>query len=236
MANTVLLNNVDHKDLRVITRRGAEYGDNVMFAVTFPAEFRSLQAHFPIVFRKSPDATTFQPIALFGLQEGQNLFLRRQGWDATYLPLAIERLPFFIGIADEEMVVHVDLDSPRISTTQGDAVFLTHGGSSEYLERMNSVLLAIHLGLESTPAFIAALLEHDLLESFVFDIELADGSQNRLAGFYTINEERLNALGGSALEGLCKAGHLQAVYMAIASLSQFRALIERQDQFNAGER
>jgi len=236
MANTVLLNNVDHKDLRVITRRGAEYGDNVMFAMTFPAEFRSLQAHYPIVFRKSPDGTTFQPIALFGLQEGQNLFLRRQGWDATYLPLAIERLPFFIGVADEEMVVHVDLDSPRISATQGEAVFLTHGGTSEFLERMNSVLLAIHLGLESTPAFIAALLEHDLLESFVFDIELADGSKSRLAGFYTINEERLNALGGSTLERLCKAGHLQAVYMAIASLSQFRALIERQDQFNAGER
>lgn len=236
MANTVLLNNVDHKDLRVITQRGAEYGDNVMFAVTFPAEFRNLQAHYPIVFRKSPDGTTFQPLALFGLQEGQNLFLRRQGWDATYLPLAIERLPFFIGVSDEEMVVHVDLDSPRISATQGEAVFLTHGGTSEFLERMNSVLLAIHQGLQSTPAFIAALLAHDLLESFVFDIELADGSQNRLAGFYTINEERLNALSGSALERLCEAGHLQAVYMAIASLSQFRALIERQEQFNAGER
>ncbi len=115
MAKTVLLNNVDHRDLRVITTRGAEYGDNVMFAVTFPAEFRSLQAHYPIVFRKSPDGTTFQPVALFGLQEGQNLFLRQQGWDAIYLPLAIERMPFFIGLADEEMLVHVDLDSPRIS-------------------------------------------------------------------------------------------------------------------------
>ncbi len=236
MAKTVLLNNVDHRDLRVITTRSAEYGDNVMFAVTFPAEFRSLQAHYPIVFRKSPDGTTFQPVALFGLQEGQNLFLRQQGWDAIYLPLAIERLPFFIGLADEEMLVHVDLDSPRISAKQGEAVFLKHGGSSEFLERMNSVLLAIHTGLESTPAFIAALLEHDLLESFVFDIELEDGSQNRLEGFYTIHEERLHALGGGALVQLCKAGHLQAVYMAIASLSQFRALIERQDQFNAGAR
>jgi hypothetical protein len=230
-----LLNNVDHKDLRVIRTPGAEYGDNVMFAITFPAEFRNLQAHYPIVFRKSPDGTTLQPIALLGLQEGQNLFLRGQRWDATYLPLAIERLPFFIGVADEEMVVHVDLDNPRVSATLGEAVFLTHGGSSEFLERINSVLLAIHQGLESTPAFIAALLEHDLLESFVFDIELANGSRTRLAGFYTINEERLNALGGSALERLCRAGHLQAVYMAIASLSQFRALIERQDRFNAGE-
>ena len=75
-----------------------------------------------------------------------------------------------------------------------------------------------------------------LVRSGLMEIELANGSRSRLAGFYTINEERLNALGGSTLERLCKAGHLQAVYMAIASLSQFRALIERQDQFNAGER
>jgi SapC len=235
MTHTVLLNNVDHKDLRIITTRGAEYGDDVMFAVTFPAEFRNLQAHYPVVFRKSPDGTTFEPIALLGLQEGRNLFLDRRGWDATYVPLAIERLPFYIGMSDEELVVHVDLDSPRIGTTEGEAVFLPHGGSSGFLERMTSVLLAIHEGLQSTPAFIAALLAHELLEPFVFDIELADGARSRLAGFYTINEERLQALGGSALEQLSRAGHLQAAYMAIASLSQLRALIERLDPAHARE-
>ena len=30
MTNNVMLNNVDHADLRVITQRGAQYGDNVM--------------------------------------------------------------------------------------------------------------------------------------------------------------------------------------------------------------
>jgi hypothetical protein len=234
MANGVLLNNVDHKNLRVITTRGADYGDNVMYAITFPAEFRSIQAHYPIAFRKSAEGQ-FQPIALFGFKERQNLFLGRRGWDATYLPLTIERQPFLIGIADRQMMIHVDLDSPRISRTAGEALFREHGGSTEFLERVNSVLLAIHQGLESTPPFIAALLEHDLLESFVFDIQLDDGSQNRLAGFYTINEERLNGLGGSALERLSRAGHLQAVYMAIASLSNLRILIERQNRLHAGD-
>ncbi len=235
MAKTVLLNNVDHQALRVIVNRGVEYGDDVMFAITFPAEFRNLQAHYPIVFRKSPDAATFQPIALFGFKEGQNLFLDAQRWDATYVPLVIERQPFLIGVADDELTIHVDLDSPRISTTEGEAVFRTHGGTTEFLERINSVLLAIHEGLQGTPAFIAALLEHELLESFVFDIGLADGSINRLAGFYTINEERLHGLGGSALESLNRAGHLQAVFMAIASLSNLRALIERQNRSHVGD-
>jgi hypothetical protein len=235
MTKNVLLNNVDHKDLRVITTRSAEYGDDVMFALTFPAEFRNLQAHYPIVFRKSADGQ-FQPLALFGFHDKQNLFLSAAGWDASYLPLTIERSPFLIGVSGRDLVIHVDLDSPRISRTQGEAIFREHGGNTEYLERMNSALLTIHQGLESTPSFVAALLEHNLLESFVLDIELTDGSQNRLAGFYTINEDSLQGLSGAALESLHKAGHLQAIYMAIASLSNFRLLIDRANRLHAADR
>jgi hypothetical protein len=176
MARNVLLNNVDHKDLRIITARGAEYGDDVMYGVIVPSEFRNVQAHFPIVFQKSHDGTTFQPVALFGFREGQNLFLRNGRWDAHYLPLALERQPFLIGIDGEELMVHLDMDHPRVSTTQGEPVFLAYGGMTEFLERINSVLLTIHQGLQSTPAFMAALLEHDLLEPFALDIEQADGS------------------------------------------------------------
>jgi hypothetical protein len=234
MANHALLNNVDHKDLRVITTRSADYGDDVMFALTFPAEFRSVQAHYPIVFRKTA-AGELQPIALFGFQDRQNLFLGPRGWDATYVPLMIERLPFLIGKTDQQLMIHVDLDNPRISRTAGEPLFRPHGGTTEFLERVNSVLLAIHEGMQGTSPFIAALLAHELLESFVFDIQLANGSQNRLAGFYTINEERLARLGGAALEALSKAGHLLAAYMAIASLANFRALIERQNRLHAGD-
>ena len=234
MAKNVQLNNSDHKDLRVIATRSADYGDDVMCGLTFPAEFRSVQAHYPIVFSKAADGG-FQPLALFGFQEKQNLFLAAGGWDATYVPLTIERQPFLIGRASSEMMIHIDLDSPRISTTAGEALFREHGGTTAFLERMNSVLLAIHQGLESTPPFIAALLEYELLESFVFDVKLADGSQNRLAGFYTINEERLGTLAGSALERLNRAGHLQAIFMAVASLSNLRVLVERRNRSHAGD-
>jgi hypothetical protein len=230
MANTVLLNNIDHKDLRIVTTRGAEYGDDVMYAITFPAEFRNIQSYYPIVFRKAADGQ-FQPLALFGFEERQNLFLTPQGWDASYVPLMIERLPFLIGKANGQLVIHVDLDSPRVSRTAGEALFREHGGSTELIERMNSVLLSIHQGLEQTPAFVAALLELELLESFVLDVQLNDGSEHRLAGFYAINEERLAGLEGAALERLNAAGHLLPAYMTLASLSNFRTLIDRRNRF-----
>lgn len=234
MSNPVVLNNIDHKDLRVITTRGASFGDNVMTVFSFAQEFRNLQAHYPIVFYKSEDGTSFQAAALLGLNEGENLFLGPDGWDADYVPLALQHKPFLIGKGNGEMVMHVDMESPRISRTEGEPVFLEYGGTTDFLDRMSSTLRAIHEGVETAPAFSAALLEHNLLESFVFDMELADGSHSRLAGFYTINEERLSNLDGHALERLHRAGYLQSIYMAIASLSNLSALGKRKSRSHAG--
>jgi len=227
MSNFELLNNIDHKDLRIITARGAQYGDSVMTALTFAQEFRNLQAHYPIVFFKSDDGSAFQSVALLGFQAGENLFLSQNGWDAAYVPLTVARQPFLIGNVNGEMLLHVDMESPRVSRTEGEPVFLKFGGNSEFLEKMSSILGAIHDGRKTESAFSAALQEFNLLESFVFDMELMDGSQNRLIGFYTINEERLGALDGHALEKLSRANFLQPIYMAIASLSNLSALAER---------
>jgi SapC len=139
-----LLNNVSHKDLRVITQRGTRWGDDVMSCPVTPDEFRSLQAHYPILFQ--PDGSGgFMPVALFGLQEGQNLFLDDAGWDAAYLPLAMRRMPFSIGVEGHELRMMVDMASPRIVTgAEGEAVFLPQGGHSDLLETANSVLRTLH--------------------------------------------------------------------------------------------
>lgn len=233
MPNSVLLNNVDHKQLRVITAHGARYGDDVMVAPTFAAEFRDLQASYPIVFRQSADAAFFEPVALLGFQPGENLFLNGNRWDAPYVPMMIRRQPFLIGVNGDELMINVDLDHPRISATEGEPVFLPFGGTTDYLQGIEALLSAIHNGMQTTPAFIAALRALELLESFVVDIELDDGTQARLAGFYTINEERLQSLPGADLERLSRAGHLGAIYMMLASLAQFRGLIDRKNRRHA---
>ena len=235
MTRHAQINNVEHKDLRIDTRRGAALGDDVAFAATFPAEFRDLQAHYPIVFRKDAHGA-LSPVALLGFEEGRNLFLDGERWDAPYLPLAIERQPFLIGRGGDELTVHVDLDSPRVGTATGQPLFREHGGNTEYLERITSVLLTLHNGFERVPAFVDALLAHELLESFVLDVELDDGSLNRLAGYYAIDEDRLRALDAATLGELHAAGHLEPVFMAVASVSNFRDLIERMNRRRAGGR
>lgn len=222
-----LLNNIQHKDVRVITQRGAQWGDDLMSAPVTVDEFRKLQAHYPIVFQ--PDGKgSFAPAALFGLQEGDNLFLDGQGWDADYLPLSVQRLPFSIGIADGELRMMIDMDSKRVSHgAEGEAVFLPHGGITDLTENANAVLRALHEGLEATADFVQTLMRYELLEPFVLDVERPDGSHGQLTGFYFIHEERLAGLDAQAVGLLHQADYLQPIYMAIASVSNFRALIKR---------
>jgi hypothetical protein len=165
---------------------------------------------------------------LFGLQDGQNLFLDETGWDADYLPLAMRRMPFSIGVAQDELRMMVDMASPRIAkSAEGEAVFLPQGGNTELLENANAVLRAMHEGLQALPEFIQALTSSDLLESFVLKVERPDGSQGELVGYYTIHEERLAALDASTVGLLHEADYLQPIYMAVASLSNLAQLIRR---------
>lgn len=233
MARIELLNNVDHKDLRVITERSAKYGDSVWYVPTFPGEFRNVQRCYPIYFTKSPDTGKFQPVAVFGFKDGENLFLDENGWNAPYIPLSIMRQPFLIGrqeVTEEagsgtQLVVSVDMDNPRCSTTEGEPVFLEHGGTSDYLERVTAILKLIYAGYESSVGFADMLLGMDLLESFVLDVELDDGSNHRLSGFYTIKEESLRELPGKDLAVLRNNGYLEAVYMVIASMAHIPDLV-----------
>ena len=243
MANFQLLNNVQHKDLKIIIDRSAELGDNVWYAVTFPNEFKNLQRHYPVFFIKNPDDGEFQAVAMFGVEEGQNLFLGENGWNASYIPLNIMRQPFLIGFQDQdhggetrrEPVVTVDMDSPRIHSELGEPVFLEHGGNSDYLENINSILHMLYVGMSTTRPFFKTLEELDLLESFVLDAQLSDGSEHRLAGFYTINEDALAELEGEQLELLHKRGYLEAIYMVVASMSNLTTLLERKNELRKAE-
>jgi hypothetical protein len=229
----VLLSSTEHRDLRIDTTCAARLGDDVMAIMTFPAEFRSIQAHYPIVFARMQDGS-FTPLALFGFREKQNVFLTSAGWDASYVPMMIERAPFFIGNANNGQVIHVDIESPRVSRAAGERLFDDAGAGTAYLEHVGSLLATINDGIAATAPFTAALVEHNLLEPFVLDIELRGGEPQRFTGFHTIREEKLAPLDGNALAKLHERGFLQAIYMVIASLSQFRVLIDRANRGLSG--
>jgi hypothetical protein len=124
-----------------------------------------------------------------------------------------------------EPVIHIDLDSPRVSETEGEPVFLPQGGSSPYLDKVALVLRGIRDGLGASKAMFAAFAEHDLIEPVKLDIKPSSDESYSLVGLYTISEQKLAALDGSALEKLNRSGFLQGAYLVLASVNNVRRLI-----------
>lgn len=238
MSNHQMLNNVQHKNLKVHTKRGSELGDDVMLTLTFPNEFYDIQAYYPIVFYKDETTEKFQSFALLGLEKQENLFLANGSWDCGYLPYTIKAQPFLIGFQNQEVngtinkqtVIHLDVDSPRLNEEQGENIFTEFGQSTPFIEHISEVLGEIDKGIEESQDFLNLLAQYNLLEKFVFDIELMDKSHNRLSGFYTINEEVLNNLPSEVLSELNKKGFLKPIYMALASILNMNELIKRKNK------
>lgn len=238
MANKyALLNNVEHQNVKVITERSARYGDDVNFVLTFPLEFRNIQSCYPIFFRKDANTGAFSPIALFGFQPRENLYLNDDGWDARYIPLMIRRHPFVIGMQEiqgepdaKRTVVSIDMNSPRVSETEGEPLFLEHGGNSDFLVSITEMLETLRLANEMNAGFVNALLELDLIEAVTMQVELNDGSKHDLLGYYTINEDKLQQLDGETLASLHSNHYLESIYMILSSLSCFRTLIDKKNE------
>lgn len=237
MANHVLVNNVDHKDIKINNQRHEKFGDNIWYTQTFPLEFRSVQAYYPIFFIKNPQTAKFLPVSLFGFKNDENLFLSEQGWDAGYIPLMIQRQPFMIGRQTvtedgqekEHRVLTLDIEHPRVNKEEGHALFLEFGGNSEFLDRAADMMETIHHGVEDSENFVNMLTEYELLEPFTLDITLNDNSKNEMVGFYTINEEKFKQLDDDVVVKLHNQGYLHAIYMTLASHGNIRELINRKN-------
>lgn len=233
MSTFELLNNVDHKDTRVITERAARYGDAVMFAMIFPFEFRSAQACYPILFHRDPRGELY-PVALFGFEAGENLFLDDSGWHARYVPAMIRRQPFLIGFegvntqgeGEKRRMLSLDATHPRVNKERGEPLFQPLGGRTPFLEEMATLLETLYQGGELNRQFVLALQDLGLIEHVTFDIALANGSRNQLLGFFAIDEEKVRGLTDEALGQLSRSGFLMPLFMMLASTTNVRALVE----------
>ncbi|MGL6043593.1 MAG: SapC family protein [Sandaracinobacteroides sp.] len=238
MAAHQILNLADHRDLRIKTGAGPELGDATMACLAVPDEFRRLACEYPILFRYDTEQRSYSALALFGFEPGENLFLVDGQWDAACRPLAISVQPFLVGRPRDEggqSQVHIDMDHPRIATDgEGMRVFDDAGQPTPFLEQAADMLGALDEGYRASGEFLAALDRHDLIEPFSMDVTLDNGAMHRLVGYHLINEEKLGALEPAVLAGLHAEGHLEPLYMALASVGNLAKLVRRKNRKTRG--
>ena len=233
-SNIVALNNIQHKDLKIITTYSEQFGNNVSSVITFPTEFAQIQREYPILFQKLPQTGEFQSIVLLGIKPGENLFLRDSQWHASYIPAVMSCEPFIIGFEDQsniggsehQPIIYVDMNSSRISRTEGEAIFREFGGNTNYLGKITQNLHALYQGLSASKAMFTLLNELELIDPVDLEIKLNNEQMYRLKGNYTINPDKLASLDGDSLAKLHQAGILECAFFVSASLNNMQKLID----------
>lgn len=240
MPRHVLLDNVTHRHTRVITRSGVQYGDSAPMVAVVPREFRQLLGVYPVFLAKDARTGEFNFVALCGFEAGENLFLADDCWDARYVPLEIRRRPFSFGPAPGAVddgagdMVYIDMDSPRVQETEGERLFLEHGGQSPFLQSINSNLAELRVGITAAKSLIATLTTLELVEPVRLDIGLKTGEEIALQGLYTVHEEKLRGAPADIVIEMHRTGRLRELDFIFASLEQLPALIERRNRLAIG--
>lgn len=241
MPKPEIVNNEIHKSLRVITTRGAEYGENIHFVPVIADELRSAVLDYPVVLMKDTETGRFGLFALLGFEPGENLFLDGSTWDAGYVPLHFRRQPFMVGYAagegeqpnPDKSMITIDMDSKRVQESEGEALFNADGSWTTYLQDVSRMLGMMIQGTALTDAFVNELAERDFIEPVQLNITFPGGESKNYEGLYSVNDEKLNELSADELKDLHERGFLQASYLMLASIGNIQKLIDRKSKRTA---
>ena len=231
MSKATVLNNVDHKNLKVDTR--SESNVNVNRSLIYATEISELHKEFPLVFHKTPDGQT-QLHAILGLEKDENLFLGDSGWTTRFVPALLARGPFSLGYKkankenndQQDPVICIDMEDSRVNTEQGEDVFLQFGGEAPYLNYVKKALQTIDSGMHFDKTLFTLIESMDLLEPVSINIKLSNVEEVNFSDYFTINQEKLAKLSGENLAKLNQFGVLSLLYFVLSSLGNFQALME----------
>ena len=242
MTNLVALNTQTHRVLRIAAAQAILGHSGVNVVSVIPREFPRLLAHYPIFYSKSSESGQFEPAALLGFERGENLFIKGGTWDASYIPLQIQRQPFAliprggaVGTDPQATLdLAVDLDSPHIQAQDGERLFQDDGKPAPFLQNLSSMMSALVSGSREAYAFTGRLAELNLLEPVQIDIDFVNRSSTKLQGLYWIAAAALNALTAAQLAELRDREYLEWMYFQMASIAHVSGLVARKNKRLSG--
>jgi len=250
MANLVAIQPELHRHLHVQPQFIESHSAGQHLIPVIPAEVTHVATDLPVVLTKNGDTGQFVLAALTGFKPGENLLWQQGEWQGLYLPLQIQRQPFFVGKASpeaEDYTVCIHIDSPAVWPVQtpstesqntslnhppigAEPLFLADGRESEFYQAAKAKLLQLLQGEQQAAQLIDTLIALELLQPMALEITFTDNSSTRLQGLYTVDANKIAQLTPEALLRLHQSGFLAMVFAIANSSAQIYRLIARKNQ------
>lgn len=227
----VPVNQQRHAGKKIKQVEGFGFASQFHIAYVTTHEFVRSAAIYPLVFIEDKEKDEFRPVALLGLDAGENLFVGENGkWSASYVPAIIRRYPFALSQASDDgrFLVCVDEGSELLSDTEGTPLFNEQGEPTEVIENVKRYLSELQQMDAITAEFCKFLAKNNLFVPLNMRVRQNDKIKN-ISGCYVINEERLNNLSDELFLELRNKRYLPAVYAHLTSLAQVERLVGLKD-------
>ena len=195
-------------------------------------EFGMASGSYPIIF-VGDDRT---PVAVMGIRQGQNLYVDANGQMVGdyYVPAFVRRYPFVFA-GDEQsdrLILCVDRQGPMV-TNQPEVPFFVDGQPSQFTNDAIEFCKEFERQRQATSEFTKILSQFNLFEEKTVTFQPRDaqgnvtGDPQKIADYWAISEEKLNALSPEQFIELRNNGALGACYAHLLSLLNWQKVIQR---------
>lgn len=216
-----------HQDWSVAATRDFSFVRGVNSAPIVASEFMAAAQDFAIVFAGEDDA--LMPSVIFGIG-AENAFVDADGrWGARYVPAFLRRYPFVFSRSEDgsTFTLCIDEEYPGLNHDgRGERLFDSEGNRTQYLETMLAFSREYQAQFERTRMFCTRLKQLGLLEPAQAQFRIGERNAS-LAGFLTINRDKLKALGDAELAGMVRSDELELCYAHLHSLVNVTPMAER---------
>ena len=204
---------------------GFEFASSTNSVPLAATEFYASAKFFPIVFTATE---TPIPVALLGLEDSRNVFVKEGQWTAGYIPAYVRRYPFVLATTPEpdKLTLCIDEGSNFLSPdANGQALFESSGEPSPFLKEALNFCGQYQTHWQVTNRFVQAVQAADLLVPKYANITTPTDEKLTLGGFLVIDEEKFNALSDETFLTWRKEGWLALVYAHFFSQSNWQTLL-----------
>jgi hypothetical protein len=223
----VMLNRDEHADLTVSPSPGGlSFAAPARTVPLAAVEFFDAGRQMPVIFIRTDDQRII-PLALMGLEQGENLFVDADGnWDGQYVPAYIRRYPFITLEQEGQTAVCFDEAFDGFNLPGGTPLF-EHGEPAEKSREIIAFLEDYNNRMQETEQFGAMLAQSGLLRQIDARATLHDGRNYELGGMLVVDEQHLARLPDSDIVRLFRSGALALIHAHLLSIRNLAGLVDR---------
>lgn len=195
------------------------------------SEFGVVATCFPIIF-VGQDRT---PVAVMGIRQSENEYVDDRGEPDpdAYIPAFVRRYPFVFASdpKTDRLLLCIDSEAPMVSN-QPDVPFFDGDKPSKFTEDAIEFCKEFERQRRATVEFIemvdkAGLFEQKSVAFTPRDMQGNVGQTQKIADYWAISEEGLNALPEPKFNDIRNTGALAAIYAHMVSLMNWQRVIQK---------